>query len=342
MISALRPVFALAALPAFLAACGGGPPPPAPAPPPRPAAIVHRDTVPFDGDAGALHTRAAALSYALANHPFPLPILRGTVQGLATSVLVDTGANAHVIAGWLARRAGLTLKRVGDVSSDHAGRAVETYRVDGARIVLEGWGPLPLGTLLVADVPEAVERMGIGVFLSPQHLADEGHVVVLDLERGALHERTREEAERDVAGRGLPIATHGVRPCIDEVSAIHGLAFILPTLIEGFSAQMLLDTGGLHTDLLASSRLGRGLEARTAPSHERLYSASGKIKKSTVPGAHVRLGDVAVYEDLDVIEGAEDPECPRDGVVGMDILRRCVLVLSTKEAFGRCDVPPEP
>jgi hypothetical protein len=43
-----------------------------------------------------------------------------------------------------------------------------------------------------------------------------------------------------------------------------------------------------------------------------------------------------VRADIDLSPGAADPFCPRDGVVSMDVLRSCVLVLGKTSMAGRC------
>src|SRR6266568_6080467 len=58
--------------------------------------------------------RHVDLEFAINNKPFPLPLVRGTVAGVPTLFLVDTGANAHILAGWLARKAQLTTRGFGD------------------------------------------------------------------------------------------------------------------------------------------------------------------------------------------------------------------------------------
>jgi hypothetical protein len=190
--------------------------------------------------------------------------------------------------------------------------------------------------MLVAEVPDVLERMGIGAFLSPQSLPASGRVLVLDLAHGVAHETTVAEATREVEGRGNPIAPRGVRPCIDDSSPIRGLAYVMPALVEGTSAQLLLDTGALRTDVLAQSHVGKGLLPRSVSAHEAVYAASGKLVTRTVFQAHVRLGDFSMKADVDVVEGTSDQVCPRDGVIAMDALRQCVLVLGPVEAFGRC------
>lgn len=254
-------------------------------------------------------------------------------------MLLDTGANSHVIAGWFARRAGLAMKRLGDLGTDHAGRSISTSRVESPGFVVDGWGPLRDGPALVADVPDVIEKLGIGAFLSPQHLAEEDDVVVLDLARADLHSASAEAAALEIQHRGKAIATNGVRPCIDEGSSIRGLAYVLPALVEGSAAQLLVDTGAQRTDVLSPSRVGRGLEARSVANQEQMYAASGRIQTRIVHGAHIRLGDWSTTTDIDIVPGAADAVCPRDGVVSMDVLRSCVLVLGQRQIMGRCGEP---
>ena len=281
-------------------------------------------------------TRRARLLYELNGKRFPLPLVTGTIAGHKTLMLVDTGANSHVIAGWLARKVGLSLRKLGDLGTDHAGRAISTSRVEAPKIVIDGWGAVSDGPALVADVPDMIEKMGIGAFVSPQQLAEPSGVLVLDLARGELHGSTLADALVDIAPRGKPLATNGVRPCVDDASAIKGLAYVLPALIEGSPAQLLLDTGAQRTDLLAPSKVGRGLVARSVPNKESMYAASGKLVTRTVKGANVRIGEFSITADVDIVPGAQDPVCPRDGVVSMDVLRSCVLVLGPKDIMGRC------
>jgi len=40
--------------------------------------------------------------------------------------------------------------------------------------------------------------------------------------------------------------------------------------------------------------------------------------------------------DIDLVPGVSDPVCPRDGVVSMDALASCTLLLGRKQLRGRC------
>jgi hypothetical protein len=280
--------------------------------------------------------RRASILYELNGKPFPLPLVRARVAGVPTWFLVDTGANSHVLAGWLARKVGLPLQQLGDIGTDHAGRSIPTYRVDEPDVVIEQWGPLDAGPMLVADVPAPIARLGLGGFLSPQNLPRGAEVLVLDLVLGEMRTTSLEEAQNAVRTRGRPLAPNGVRPCEDNASPIRGLAYVLPALIEGQRSELMVDTGAQRTDVLAETRIGRGLVPRSVPNEEEMYAASGRIQTRTVKGAHIKAGEFVVTADVDIVPGAPDPVCPREGVIAMDVLRACVLVLGARDMFGRC------
>jgi hypothetical protein len=264
-------------------------------------------------------------------------------------MLVDTGANSHVIASWVARKLGMTLRPLGDVGSDHTGHAVTAFTVDHPNVAIDDWGALAGTTMLVTDVPDPIARIGIGAFVSPQWLAAEGEALVLDLSGGEMHTASWDDAARELDARtGLEIApaggaggaggsaTSGVRLCQDSASAIAGLAFVLSARIEGNPVELLLDTGAHRTDLLSTSKAGRALATRARPSREQMYAASGLVRTSVVRSAQVRIGDWSLTTDVDVVPGSSDPACPRDGVISMDALESCTLLLGRKRLRGRC------
>lgn len=309
------------------AACG---------PAPNPASPPHVAPVPAsDAAAGERVKHHAKLHFELGGRPFPLPVVHGTISGEPTWMLVDTGANSHVVAGWLARKAHLDMRNLGDVGTDHTGRTIATSRVDHPKVLVDEWGALPDGPILVTEVPEAVARLGIGAFISPQALGAADGAIVLDLKNAEMHDDDAVEAKAAIASRGAEMFT-GAHACADDDSPIKGLAFVIPATIEGTRANLLLDTGAHHSDLLISTAIGKRLLPRSIANREQVYAASGKIVTRTVRTAKLNIGQYAVITDIDLIPGESDSNCPRDGVLAMDILRLCVIVLEQAKVFGRC------
>jgi hypothetical protein len=107
-------------------ACGAPAAPPAP-----PRAQGRLATATSAEESPRTYTpRKAKLRYEIHGRPFPLPLVTGTIAGQPVLMLVDTGANSHVIAGWFARKLGLPMKKLGDVGTDHVGKTIATYRID--------------------------------------------------------------------------------------------------------------------------------------------------------------------------------------------------------------------
>jgi hypothetical protein len=223
------------------------------------------------------------------------------------------------------------------VGSDHTGRAVSAYAIDAVRIVIDGWGPLAEGPVLVTDVPDPIARIGIGAFVSPQWLEQDGDALVLDLAAGEMREARWDDAARELDGlAGREIESAGVRLCRDTASAIHGLEFVVSAQVDGRTVDLLLDTGAYRTDVLSGSPAGRALAVRAKPSSEQMYAASGLVRTSVVHSARVRVGEWSLTRDVDVVPGVPDPACPRDGVVSMDVLESCTLLLGRTRLRGRC------
>lgn len=315
-------------LPIFVGACGGS----------------GATTTPGPARAEIPPARRAQLRYEMRGRAFPMPIVSGTVEGQPTLMLVDTGANSHVIAGWFARKVGLALQELGDVGTDHIGRAIQASRVEDPHVTIQGWGPLDAGPMMATEVPDFIERLGIGAFISPQRLAREGDAVILDLAHAELREASEGEAARalDRAG-GSPLVGDGASHlCEEKEGAIHGLTHVLDASIDGTATRLMVDTGAAHSDLFLSSGPGKKLAAKAKKKREALYTASGKIQGRTLPSVRVSAGASSVVTDVDFIAGNDDPSCPRDGVLGMDLLRACVLVLGPRAIDGRCAAATAP
>jgi hypothetical protein len=283
--------------------------------------------------------RKAKLRYEIHGRPFPLPLVTGTIAGQPVLMLVDTGANSHVIAGWLARKLGLGMKKLGDIGTDHVGKTIATFRVEKPEIAIDDWGPLAPTPVLATEVPDVIEKLGIGAFISPQRLVEEGDSVVLDLAKGELRPAWWDEAHYELSASGVPLVIGEARACEETEGPIKGLAFVLPATVESQRVELLLDTGAQHSDVFTTSLAGQRLAAQSTVNKEPMYTASGKISARKLKGARVAAGSFAVTTDVDLIGGAADSSCPRDGVLAMDVLRSCALLLGRQRIYGRCAPP---
>jgi hypothetical protein len=285
-------------------------------------------------------TKHATLRFDIRGRPFPLPVVTGTIAGSPVLMLVDTGANSHVVAGWFARKHALPMKKLGDIGTDHVGKSIATYRLDKLDIAIDDWGKLGVSTVLATEVPEVIEKLGIAAFVSPQRLDEEGDAVVLDLARGEMRSAWFDEQAKAMEGISL---FEESRTCDDSDGPIKGLAYVVPSTIgpagqaiEPQRVSLLVDTGAQHSDLFASSTPGQKLESQSAANQEAMYTASGKVQARTLKNARITTGSYAITSDVGLIQGAPDAACPRDGVLAMDVLKSCSLLLGRSKIYGRC------
>jgi hypothetical protein len=208
---------------------------------------------------------------------------------------------------------------------------------DKVDIAIDDWGKLSSTTFLATEVPEVIEKLGIGAFISPQRLDEEGDSVVLDLAKGELRSAWFDEQQRAMGESGTPLfEVDSARTCDDSDGPIRGLAYVVPATIEAQKVSLLIDTGAQHSDVFASSTPGRELVEKSTLNKEAMYTASGKVQARTLRAAHITAGSVAVTSDVGLIQGAPDASCPRDGVLAMDVLRSCTLLLGRSKVYGRC------
>lgn len=288
--------------------------------------------------------RRAPLRFELGGRAFPLPVVNATIAGQPTTLLVDTGANVHVVAGWLARKLALPLEKLGEVGSDHVGKSITTWRSRNTSVTVEGWGAVGTSSVIVTEIPEAIERLGIGGILSPQKLADEGDAVVLDLYRGELRGAWWDDAMKELAGTSL-VAEGKQRACEEPDASGPGVAYVVPASIDGQAVSLLVDTGAHRSNVFASSAPGQKLAGRSVADSEPVYTASGKVSARKLQGARLVAGAFATTSDVGLIQGSPDSACPRDGVLAMDMLRACTLVLGRSRLAGACtriDGAPRP
>lgn len=282
--------------------------------------------------------RRARLEYEVQGRSLTLPVVRGSIGGLPTLFLIDTGANTHALTRWAAKKAKIGLEDKGDSSTDHSGKAMTSLRAARPAIRIEGWGAIPDRETLVIDVPEGLEKLGIGGFLSPQRLPG---TVVLDLLRGEMREGRDANEEKGALAewasfsrpepRSLPEAV----ACRDDTTPLGALSFVVPAKIEDQNVSLLVDTGAQRTDLFSGSTAGRAISPRAEAGNQVLL-ASGKVDTKLLRDGAVVVGDVRAKLDVGLLPGSADPLCPRDGVLAMDVLRRCVLVFADGTFHGRC------
>jgi len=280
--------------------------------------------------------RTTQLRYELEGVPTRLAFARAMIGDLPTSLLVDTGATDHVLAGWFVRKLGVpTYPSAVDETTDHDGRELPSYRARNLSIEIEGWGEIFRGDPLVVDLPEMFEQQGVAGFLAPQLMRPSGQSLILDLERSAiaLVSATCARSRMENAP-GCWMSSQPLRSCVPPNATV-GPIFAATVAIEDRWGRLVIDTGSTESDVFESSAIGANIGPGQHPSAE-AYVASGHSPASVANPSNIVVGECRVTQQLVIDPGRAGRLCQRDGAIGMDLLRSCVLVVDDEGMSARC------
>ena len=266
---------------------------------------------------------------ALARRGFPSPVLRVTVNGVTGWALVDTGAAIHTLAAWFVEKAGL----VPDASltdrvsgKDASGEPVSLRFLDDVRLTLDGPRPLSLGVSAVADFPAEFESARVAGLISPQSLLRDGELLVLDLRSPSL--RIGALGQRADAGEpGDPVDA-----CSSRAAQVPSLLFAVQVTFEGRPARLLVDTGASHTRLAGDASAAIGLPRDAA--RDQLGVGGVREAMAVARAVPVRVGGLEQVADVAI--GGAASGCGSDGLLGIDVLRQCRLVLTASAGRVEC------
>jgi predicted aspartyl protease len=246
-----------------------------------------------------------------------LPLIRTTMAGKSHWFLIDSGASTHVLAGWFARELALaTVDSVKANGVDHAGKPIALRYAGAIAAAVGGLGEVVPDSWPVVDLPEAFEQMGIAGFLSPQRLASEQRDIVFDFPK-----------------REMWVAAHVAQAAPLRAGACDG-SMVLHATVNGHNARLLVDTGASRTDLLTSSPVATFLPSGRR--QQAFVTATGLLSVRGVQSVQLSFGRFSTTTDVATVVGRDDPSCPRDGALAMDVLRNCRVTFSARAVHLAC------
>src|SRR5262249_7949981 len=160
-----------------------------------------------------------------------------------------------------------------------------------------------------------------GGVLSPQALVAEGRALVLDFGKGAMTDAPESEAMHALESEPGVALSGEVKSCGNGGS----LPFVHAT-IAGIRVDAQIDTGATNTTVRSASDVGKSLKPRAKGSNSAV-AASGVFTVPTVDGARVKIGALEMDTSVDLVARDLRTQCSNDAFLGMDLFRRCKLVL---------------
>jgi hypothetical protein len=287
-------------------------------------------------EAPATDRRHATLHFReIGGKRFPFPLLRATVRGTPTWLIADTGATHHVLGSSLARKLRIEGQPSAIEGRGHLGERVAVKVAKDPALVLEEWGALSGEGILIADLPALFDQLELGGVVSPQALSENsGLAVLIDFGEARLELIPEPNALAALVGGGYWLGRCKDCVCAGKSNA-RAPAYVLSGRIGGHVARLGVDSGAEHTDLRLSSEPGKKLAPR-ASAGQKTQTAGAQYVERTAAAVAVTVGDVSRQLDIALVPGNEDPGCPSDGNLGIDVLSSCALVLTAHSFAARC------
>ena len=275
--------------------------------------------------------RASPLRYdsTLAAAGFPNPLLRLTIGGRTVWFIIDTGAGVHTIASWLVSAAGLRTHASSSAVTGSTGAEQRVRAAEGISARLEDGRTLPIPEGVVVDFPGIFEEHEIGGLLSPQLLSrNEG--VVLDLRTPALSVEAFSAATARLRSTNVAEA----RVCHNAASPFRNGLYAVPATVAGTPATLLLDTGATRTVMGVESGIAQRLASQSAGGSSTQGVGGTVTTSQRVPGVPLVVAGTTTVVELTLAPAAGN--CGAEGLLGMDVLRNCVLVLAESAFAWSC------
>lgn len=246
------------------------------------------------------------------------PLVRGSIAGSPTRLVLDTGCDVQILTDAFARAAGLRLGG-GEDGVDHAEATVASAGAVDVVLELDDLR-LPLPNTFVIPTPPAFARMGIGGILSPQHLLDAGYAII-DLARDELVLTASDpapDAVRDWLVTRWPDGI--VHPLARDPD--FGAVVVAASITPDHAVPTILNTGGKATEFDPTAS---GCES-AAPEVTLGHGVSGVPIFGRPAGArHLHTGDVELPVSAVFLREMSEPP---HGIVGMDVLHGTVLAVT--------------
>ncbi len=243
--------------------------------------------------------------------------------------LLDTGAATHVMSDWFF----------------HA--AFPDRPVQGRRAFAVDFGGVPIPTTVVAnltagwgDGQTAALDFSVGPFskpgdadgmagiISPQTLIDAGGTVELDFRGRAL----RWWSAHPTRGVAFSIEAGTLQAC--RAGSRGAVVYAWAAGIEGESVWAMMDTGSPITAIAPDSNAGRRLLQRSRPIAPGRGASRAPIE-ARAAGATLEFGGVPWIGDVALMK-LPLADCGTTALLGMNVLRRCSVVLSRDRGTVLC------
>jgi hypothetical protein len=274
---------------------------------------------------------------ALAAQGFPNPLVKARIAGHEATFIVDTGASANVFADWYVEVAGIPAVRSDSAAIDNAGKSAPEQLVHRLQGRWSDGQRFSLNEAIVVAFPPLFKSLNLGGLVSPQLLAPPGMAAVLDLRGPSLRFVPFARAQSDLRrSKASTVQLDLSHPCRNADSKLVNRIYVAPATAAGVTDLMLVDTGATGTILSDRSKIVQAIGSRSE-SGPRSEGVGGESSVRMVRNVQLLRGGRIVTLNPSIGEVSVSERCGVQGILGMDALRTCSLILGEKEMAFSCD-----
>jgi len=290
-----------------------------------------------DGDAHLRRTRFE-VGLMVMGRQTGAPWIEVVVGGVKAKAILDTGAELHIVQAWFAEAAGLRQDGEQDVDVTDSSKKSMKASFTRVRGEMTGWGRMDTPAVLVPTL-EAFEAARVGMVVNPLLLAAEGHALRLDFGQRVMAELDQLTEPTP----GVVLQTCATVSRMGNGTVIVTLRGVTEVQVAGFATALTIDSGARTTVIAAGSDATETL-TRQVTGQETAGGVFGNedVKTISEPVAMTVAG--TAFEIAGLRLSPEEPKrssCNDQGVLGMDVLRHCVVELSLTDTRLICRSPAE-
>jgi hypothetical protein len=270
---------------------------------------------------------------ALAAKGFPSPMVKARIAGHEALFIIDSGASVDTFADWYAKVAEIPTNTTASTATGSGGKTAAVRAAHGVRGRWSNGQGFTLDEAIVVAFPRLFETLHLGGLVSPQLLAPAGTAAVLDLRIPSLKFVPFARALSDLH---LSQAFTVAQPvCRNPDSQFVNRLYLAAVSTAAVTDRMLIDTGATKTIVSADSKIAHAIEAASelGPGSE---GVGGEVNGGRVV-RNVQLLRGGKTVTLNPSIGGVSASCDSKGLLGMDALRSCLLVLGDNEMAFSCD-----
>jgi hypothetical protein len=311
------------------------------------AATILMTTIPVSGqqtkraptnaaaDSSAPMSQSLPIFYdaALVAKGFPSPLVKARIAGHAALFIVDSGASVNVLAEWYARLAEVPTTTAAGLATGSGGKTAAVRTAHQLRGHWSNGQGFSLKEAIVVAFPPVFETQHLGGLMSPQLLAPVGTAAVLDLKIPSLKFVPFARALSDLH---LPrTSTVPQAVCRNSDSQFINRVYLAPVSTAAATDRVLIDTGATKTIFAAESKIAQTMKTASEPG-PRSEGVGGQVSgQRMVRNVQVIRGGQTIALNPSIGEVAAN--CDAKGLLGMDALRSCLLILGDSEMAFSCD-----